>query len=203
MKPAERGSKRRGAWLRVLRSGVAAAMADGARPHRRAGRFLAGLPLDHERRVVLIYRIGCAVVDQRPAGWRIAIRWLRSAMLRTGNDLNFASQVGPGLSLPHPLGVVIGDGVQVGRDLRVWQHVTLGSTGRAGEAAAYPVVGDGVRLFAGCVVVGSVTIGDDAIVAANAVVVRDVASGATVGGIPAKVLNDGATAGAASVAPSD
>ncbi len=80
--------------------------------------------------------------------------------------------------------MVVGEGVEIADHVTLYQHVTLG---RAREDdAVYPVVGQGVIIYAGAVVVGDVTLGAGSVVGANAVVIRDVAAGATAVGLPAK-----------------
>jgi serine O-acetyltransferase len=87
------------------------------------------------------------------------------------------------LVLPHPLGVVLHGGMKLGRRVTIYQNVTVASHPRINEAATLE---DDVVLCAGCVIVGPVTIGARSIVAANAVVTKDVPPDTTVVGIPAK-----------------
>ena len=63
----------------------------------------------------------------------------------------------------------------------------IGNSGRSDPLAA-PVIGDRVEIGAGAKVLGAIRVGSDAVVGANAVVVRDVESGSVVGGVPARVL---------------
>jgi serine O-acetyltransferase len=90
---------------------------------------------------------------------------------------------GPGFVLIHSQGVVINGAVRGGSRVYVEHQVTIGA-----EKAQSPVLGDRVFLGAGAKIVGPVTIGSDVRVGANAVVVRDVPSGVTVGGVPARIL---------------
>jgi serine O-acetyltransferase len=100
--------------------------------------------------------------------------------------ISFDADIGDGLLLPHPTGIVIGDDVRIGEGVTIYQNVTLGRANA--EQSSYPVIGDGVIIYAGAVIVGAVTVGAGAVVAANSVVNRDVPPGAVVGGVPAKVL---------------
>lgn len=74
----------------------------------------------------------------------------------------------------------------IGCDCWINQQVTIGYT----FDAEPPVIGNGVRISAGAKVVGKITVGDNAIVAANAAVVKDVAENMIVGGVPAKVIGE-------------
>jgi serine O-acetyltransferase len=133
--------------------------------------------------------------------WRLA-RWLRSSgwagrvlswiilrfcLMRRGCYLSLLAEIGPGLVLPHPTGIVVGDGVRLGRSVTLYQNVTLGRPDA--KTPVYPKLEDGVVVYAGAVVIGSVTIGRAATVAANAVVNRDVMPGAVVAGAPAKMVS--------------
>lgn len=91
---------------------------------------------------------------------------------------------GPGLSIAHPGTIVVSPSARVGRNCRLHQGVTIGQV-RNG----FPVLGDDVWLASGAAVLGGVTLGDRVAVAANAVVVRDVPPGVTVGGVPARVIS--------------
>ena len=90
---------------------------------------------------------------------------------------------GPGFVLIHSQGVVINGAVRGGSRIYVEHQVTIGA-----EKDQSPVLGDRVFLGAGAKIVGPVTIGSDVRVGANAVVVRDVPSGVSVGGVPARIL---------------
>lgn len=90
---------------------------------------------------------------------------------------------GPGFVLIHSQGVVINAAVRGGSHIYVEHQVTIGA-----EKLQTPILGDRVFIGAGAKVIGPVTIGSDVRVGANAVVVHDVPSGATVGGIPARIL---------------
>lgn len=86
--------------------------------------------------------------------------------------------------LPHPVGIVIGHDVDVGRNVRIQQNVTLGR--RAPDPdEGYPHIGDDVRIGAGSVVLGDIELAEGCVVGANSVVLEDVSAHSTVVGAPA------------------
>ena len=89
-----------------------------------------------------------------------------------------------GVSIPHPVGIVIGKDVVIESGTRIYQQVTLGADANNN----FPKVGANVTIYAGVKVIGGITIGENAIVGANSVVVKDVASNSVVAGVPAKLL---------------
>jgi serine O-acetyltransferase len=93
------------------------------------------------------------------------------------------AEFGPGFVLIHSIGVVINGAVKGGANVKIEHQVTIGA-----ERRQSPVIGNDVFIGAGAKVIGPVTIGDGALVGANAVVVHDVPDHVTVVGIPAKVV---------------
>ncbi len=101
--------------------------------------------------------------------------------LVTGADIPLGCQIGGGLLLTHPNGVVIHPQAIIGPNCLIFQQVTVGM-GRDGV----PVIGGHVDIGAGAKVIGKIVVGDHAMIGANAVVVHDVEAGSTVVGIPAR-----------------
>lgn len=93
------------------------------------------------------------------------------------------------LSLRHPVGVVVGEGVKLGRYVVIYQHVTIGGA-RQGDAKAnsYPEIGDNTVIFAGAVVIGKVVVGNNCTIGANSVVTSDVPDGCIAVGAPARII---------------
>lgn len=111
----------------------------------------------------------------------------RLARIIYGCEISYLAKIHPSTRFPHKgLGVVIGDGVQVGPGCTILHNVTIG--GRGG--ASVPVLEGNVLVGAGACVLGDVHVGWGASIGANAVVVRDVPSGVTVVGVPAERLSD-------------
>jgi serine O-acetyltransferase len=98
-------------------------------------------------------------------------------------------EFGPALVIRHPTGIVVGHGVVAGSSCTLLHGITLGELHADGSGDhVYPRLGSGVTLYCGSSVLGDVVVGDGAVVAAHALVIKDVPESSVVGGVPAKVL---------------
>lgn len=113
------------------------------------------------------------------------LRW-RYWSAVSGADIQVNSELGGGLMLPHPTGIVIHPCAKIGPNCLIFQGVTIGTARDEGGIA--PTIGGHVDIGAGAKILGSITIGDHAKIGANAVVLCDVPEGATAVGIPARIL---------------
>lgn len=82
--------------------------------------------------------------------------------------------IGPGLVLPHPMGIVLGS-ASIGRDVTIFQNVTVGARSFDGayDLTSRPVIGDGATIGCGAVLLGPIKIGPGVAVRANALITRD------------------------------
>lgn len=105
-------------------------------------------------------------------------------------DIAPESDIGGGLFLPHPLGIVIGKKVRIGERVTLYQNTTIGlrHSRDALSEDDYPTLGNDVLVTAGAVIAGNIHIGDHSVIGANAVVLNDVPAGATAVGIPARII---------------
>ena len=137
---------------------------------------------------VVFYRVAAAFKDAGLFG-RIVSRLLaRWNLALHGCDIDRLSTIGPGLKLPHPCGIVIGP-CSIGSGVMILQNVTIGMrnfTDDESDHNYFPVIGSNVTISAGAVIVGSVRVGDGAIIGANAVVLKNVPDGHTAVGVPAR-----------------
>lgn len=117
-------------------------------------------------------------------GLRLPARLVsQAARAMTGVEIHPGATIGRRLFIDHGMGVVIGETAEVGEDVVLFHSVTLG--GRSmNRGKRHPTVGDRVVVGAGAKILGPITVGDDAQVGANAVVVKDVPAGAVVVGVP-------------------
>jgi serine O-acetyltransferase len=113
------------------------------------------------------------------------VLWYRFWSAVCGAEIDLKVQIGGGLLIPHPNGIVIFPDVVIGANCLIFQQVTLGIGGRI---PGCPVIGGHVDVGAGAKILGGVTIGDHAKIGANAVVLDDVPSGATAVGVPARIV---------------
>jgi serine O-acetyltransferase len=121
-----------------------------------------------------------------------ASRWHISPLAMIFNKINAIlgqciigrhATFGPGFVLVHSQGIVINSSVSGGINILVGHQVTIGN-----EKHRAPVLGDNVKIGSGAKVLGGIRIGNNVKIGANAVVTKDVPDGATVVGIPAKVI---------------
>jgi serine O-acetyltransferase len=101
-----------------------------------------------------------------------------------GADIGLGANIGGGLLLPHPNGVVIHGSAVIGNNCRIMQQVTIGQL----AADDVPKIGNGVYIGAGAKVLGPIVVGDHAAIGANSVVLIDVPRAATAVGVPARLL---------------
>jgi putative colanic acid biosynthesis acetyltransferase WcaB len=114
-----------------------------------------------------------------------AVYWIVVARV-IGVELPTGAQIGPGLKMPHPQGIVLNPAVRIGANCLLRHNVTIGNvTRRDGTEKGVASIGDDVEFGAGCVVVGDIKVGDHARIAALSLVTRDVPAWGVMVGNPA------------------
>ncbi len=111
----------------------------------------------------------------------------QTAKWLTGVEIHPAATIGRRLVIDHGTGIVIGATTEIGDDCLIYQGVTLGGTGVM-QGKRHPTLGNNVMVGSGAKVLGPIKIGDNARVAANSVVLREVPENSTVVGIPGRIV---------------
>jgi len=127
--------------------------------------------------------------------WTHGLRWAgrftsHVGRWATGIEIHPGAIVGRRVFIDHGMGVVIGETAEVGDDCTIYQGVTLGGTTLYRGAKRHPTLGAGVMVSAGAKVLGGFTVGVGAKIGSNAVVVKEVPAGATVVGIPGRIIKE-------------
>jgi len=107
----------------------------------------------------------------------------------TGIEIHPGARIGRRFFIDHGSGVVIGETAEVGDDVLLYQGVVLGGT-TLERKKRHPTIGNNVVIGAAAILLGSITVGDGAQIGANSVVVNSVPPGATVVGVPGRVVED-------------
>jgi serine O-acetyltransferase len=105
----------------------------------------------------------------------------------TGIEIHPGATIGKRLFIDHGMGVVIGETCEIGDDVTIYHGVTLGGTGKD-KGKRHPTIGNNVMISTGAKILGPFYVGDNARIAANAVVLQEVPEDSTVVGIPGKVV---------------
>lgn len=109
------------------------------------------------------------------------------ARFLTGIEIHPAAAIGKRFFIDHGMGIVIGETSEIGDNCSIYHGVTLGGTTWQ-KGKRHPTLQNNVVVGAGAKILGPVTISEGARIGSNAVVVKDVPPGATVVGIPGRVV---------------
>lgn len=144
------------------------------------------LLVNNSFKLILNYRLGYFFNTRRNT---LICKLLQHRQIkRFSCQISYKAKIGKKIFFPHPIGIVIGDGVQIADGVKIWQQVTIGSHGKLDRELEYPKINSGVRIFAGSVVIGGVELGEGSTIGALSLVTKDVAPNMTVAGIPAKPI---------------
>ena len=144
--------------------------------------------------IFLLYPGLHALIYHRAAHWlyrrkllflaRCVSQWSRHF---TGIEIHPGATIGRRLVIDHGMGIVIGETTVIGDDVLLYQGVTLGGTGKE-KGKRHPTLGNNVMVGCGAKILGPFTVGDNARVAANAVVLSEIPPDSTAVGVPARVV---------------
>ena len=144
--------------------------------------------------IFLLYPGVHATIYHRMAHWfyahklkflaRCVSQWSR---FWTGIEIHPGATIGRRLVIDHGMGIVIGETAEIGDDCLIYHGVTLGGTGKD-QGKRHPTIGNNVLVSTGAKVLGPFKVGDNARIAANAVVLTEVPDNATAVGIPAQIV---------------
>ena len=147
--------------------------------------------------VMLLYNGFKAVRAYRRAHWcfnhnmKFLARWISQRCVRKTNiEIHPGATIGKRFFIDHGMGVVIGETTVIGDNCTLYQGVTLGGTGKD-QGKRHPTLGNDVLVGAGAKVLGPFRVGDNARVAAGAVVLDAVPDNATAVGVPARIVRVG------------
>jgi len=149
--------------------------------------------------VVFCYPGLHAIWAHRIARWmwdnnfKFLARYLsHTARFLTGIEIHPGATIGRRFFIDHGMGVVIGETTEIGEDVLVYQGVVLGGVSHE-KTKRHPTLKNKVVVGAGSILLGAITMGEGARVGAGSVVIKDVPAGATVVGVPGRVIMEKAS----------
>ena len=139
------------------------------------------------RRWVYVRRAPVVIRNALSLGSRFLQTWI---LVSTQIDLPVTAHIGPGLYIPHTGFIVVAVGSRIGSNCTLTQGATIGH-GRGGKNSNHgvPVIGNRVYVGPSAVITGNLTIGNDALIASGAIVIRSVPAGGVVVGNPARLIS--------------
>lgn len=169
----------------------------GSKANEEAGR---DAPTTRRKRIWIesfLFKAGFqAALLYRISHWLYRRGWIHAAwatgrlnQFLTGAEIEFNAEIGPGLFIAHPSGIVVGRYTRLGARTTLFQNVTFGARSwRPDEIGRMPTAEDDCVFFANAVIVGGIRIGSECVIAAGAVVERDAPAGALARGVPAEIV---------------
>ena len=147
--------------------------------------LVVGFFTGHAFYAVLLYRIGNFFARRHIPFFPYFFGFLQ--LRKFACEISPYATIGGGFRLYHTPGIVIGWGVEIGRDCEIFQNVTIGESRREIDGKRFPTIGNQCSIYAGACISGPITVGNHVEVAANSVVLNDVPDNCFVAGAPAKV----------------
>ena len=135
-------------------------------------------------RLIRLYKIGKKINNFKGTLPRLCLIILRYIMVKKWScDISFNSEIENNVFFPHPIGIVIGDGVKIKKNVIIYQNVTLGAKSRLNMDLSYPTIQENVIIYPNSVIIGSIVIGKNSVIGAGSLVNKDFPSGSVITGI--------------------
>lgn len=149
-----------------------------------AGRPLALCKSVYRYFTLYSFRVSARVRHVAGADGILASYLSKRLLSKHGISFAASASVGYNLRLKHPLGVIVGNEVEIGNNVLLYQHTTIASS----RTDIPTHIGDDVIIYANAIVLGGIRIGDRAVIGAGSIVTRDIPPDAIVAGNPARIL---------------
>lgn len=140
--------------------------------------------------IMRYYRVGNFLWKNNMKKLAYIVQWI--GMKKTGNDISSSAHIDKSVYFPHPIGIVIGSGVRIERDVTIHANVIIGGKasprGEGRTQYKYPRIQEGSVIYGNSCLIGDIWIRRNSIIGAGSVVIRSTARGKTYAGCPAREI---------------
>ena len=139
-------------------------------------------------KLLFLFRIGKYFSESKFKISRVISSFIRIKIIKKFScDISFKSQIGSKCKFAHPIGIVIGANVIIKEHVTIYQNVTIGSHGKINVKKNYPVINNNVVIYSNSVLIGGITVSENAVIGASSFVNKDIPENCTAFGNPIEI----------------